>query len=173
MEVLLEIIKFGLPAILMLILTYLMLSNFMDNEERRRLYFLKKETQKSALPIRMQAYERVALFLERISPNSLLVRVPSKTLNVKEYQTLLLKTIRDEFEYNLSQQIYISEETWQLVVTAKSATVSIINKVANDMDPRATGMELGKRILEHAMSLNTFPTKSALHYLKEEVTREF
>lgn len=173
MEILLEIIKFGLPAILMLILTYLMLSNFMENEERRRLYFLKKETQKSALPVRLQAYERISLFLERISPNSLMVRVPAKGLTVKEYQTLLLKTIRDEFEYNLSQQIYMSDEAWQLVVTAKSATVSIINKVANDLDPKLPGVELGRKVLEHAMTLNAFPTKGALHFLKEEARREF
>jgi hypothetical protein len=173
MEILLEIIKFGLPAILMLILTYLMLSNFMENEERRRLYFLKKETQKSALPVRLQAYERISLFLERISPNSLMVRVPAKGLTVKEYQTLLLKTIRDEFEYNLSQQIYMSDEAWQLVVTAKSATVSIINKVANDLDPKLPGVELGRRVLEHAMTLSAFPTKGALHFLKEEARREF
>lgn len=173
MELLLEIIKFGLPAVLMLLLTYVMLTNFMENEENRRMYFLKKETQKSALPVRLQAYERIALFLERISPNSLIVRVPSKGLNVKEYQALLLKSIREEFEYNLAQQMYMSDEAWQMVVTAKSATVSIINKVANDIPGEVPGVELGRKVLEHAMSLNTFPTKGALHFIKDELKREF
>ncbi|MCH8555535.1 MAG: hypothetical protein LAT76_10270 [Schleiferiaceae bacterium] len=173
MELLLEIIKFGLPAVLMLLLTYVMLTNFMENEENRRMYFLKKETQKSALPIRLQAYERIALFLERISPNSLIVRTPSKGLTVKEYQSLLLRSIRDEFEHNLSQQVYMSDEAWQMVVTAKSATVSIINRVANDVPSDAPGVVLGKKILEHAMSLNAFPTKGALHFIKDELKREF
>lgn len=157
----------------MLLLAYLMLSNFTENEENRRLYFLKKETQKQALPIRMQAFERITLFLERITPNSLLVRTPASGLSAKEYQSLLLKTIRNEFEYNLSQQIYVSEEAWQMVVTAKSATVSIVNRVAQGLPAEATGVDLSKRILEHAMELGTFPTRNAIHYLKSEAYREF
>lgn len=157
----------------MLLLAYLMLSNFTENEENRRLYFLKKESQKQALPVRMQAYERVTLFLERITPSSLLVRTPSKGLTAAEYQSLLLKTIRNEFEYNLSQQIYMSEEAWQMVVTAKSATVSIVNRVANQLEAGSTGADLSKKILEHAMELGSFPTRNAIHYLKSEVYKEF
>lgn len=173
MEIFLEILKYTFPALLMLLLAYLMLSNFTENEENRRLYFLKKETQKQALPIRMQAFERITLFLERITPNSLLVRTPASGLSAKEYQSLLLKTIRNEFEYNLSQQIYVSEEAWQMVVTAKSATVSIVNRVAQGLPAEATGVDLSKRILEHAMELGTFPTRNAIHYLKSEAYREF
>jgi hypothetical protein len=136
MEVFLEILKYTFPALLMLLLTYLMLSNFLDNEENRRRYLLRKDVRKNALPYRLQAYERLSLFLERITPNSLLVRVPAKNLTAYEYQALLLKSIRDEFEHNLSQQIYISEEAWHMVVTAKSATVSIINKIATQVDPK-------------------------------------
>lgn len=173
MEIFLEILKYTFPALLMLLLAYLMLSNFTENEENRRLYFLKKETQKQALPVRMQAYERVTLFLERITPSSLLVRTPSKGLTAAEYQSLLLKTIRNEFEYNLSQQIYMSEEAWQMVVTAKSATVSIVNRVANQLEAGSTGADLSKKILEHAMELGSFPTRNAIHYLKSEVYKEF
>lgn len=173
MEVFLEILKFALPSIFLLLLAYLMLSNFMDNEENRRLYFLKKETQKSALPIRLQAYERITLFLERISPNSLLVRVPAKGLKVRDYQQLLVQQVRSEFEYNLSQQIYVSEEAWRMVVHAKSATVGIINKIAGELDPNSDGVELGKSILNYSMEMETFPTKKALNFLKSEVQRDF
>lgn len=173
MDIFLEILKYLAPALLMLLLTYLMLSSFTENEENRRRYYLKKETQKQSLPIRMQAYERVTLFLERITPNSLLVRTPSKGLTAVEYQSLLLKTIRSEFEYNLSQQIYMSEDAWQMVVTAKSATVSIINKTASTLEAGASGADLSRKILEHAMSLGTFPTKNAIHFLKTEAYKEF
>ena len=122
--------------------------------------------------MRLQAYERISLFLERITPNSLLVRVPAKNLTAQEYQALLLKSIRDEYEYNLSQQIYISEEAWKLVVTAKSATVSIINKISSEVDPKAKGIELSKRLLEHTMDIGTFPTRSAIHFIKNEVHQE-
>ncbi|KAB2809805.1 DUF7935 family protein [Phaeocystidibacter luteus] len=173
MEIFLEILKYTFPALLMLLLAYLMLSNFTENEENRRRYYLRKETQKQALPVRLQAYERLTLFLERITPSSLLVRIPSKGLSASEYQSLLLKTIRNEFEYNLSQQIYISEEAWQMVVTAKSATVSIVNRVASQLPEGSTGAELSKKILEHAMELGTFPTRNAIHYMKSEAYKEF
>lgn len=172
MEVFLEILKYTFPALLMLLLTYLMLSNFLDNEENRRRYLLRKEVRKNALPYRLQAYERLSLFLERITPNSLLVRVPAKNLNVHEYQALLLKSIRDEFEHNLSQQIYISEEAWHMVVTAKSATVSIINKIAAEVDPKKPAIELSKKILEHTLTIGTFPTRSAIHFMKTEIKTE-
>ncbi len=172
MEIFLEILKYTFPALLMLLLTYLILSNFAENEEKRRNYELRKNNQKNAFPIRLQAFERLALFLERITPSSILVRIPAKNLNAKEYQTLLLKAIRDEFEYNLSQQIYVSEETWRMVVTAKSATVSIINKFASAVDPNAPGVELSKKILEGTMEMSIFPTRSAINYLKQEIQRE-
>ena len=86
---------------------------------------------------------------------------------------MLLKAIRDEFEYNLSQQIYVSEEAWRLVVTAKSATVSIVNKHAGRIDPTLPGVELSKKILEGSMEMNTFPTRLAINYLKQEIQKEF
>lgn len=172
MEVVLEILKYTFPALLMLLLTYLMLSNFLDNEENRRQYLLRREVRKNALPMRLQAYERLTLFLERITPNSLLVRVPASKLTAQEYQTLLLRTIRQEFEHNLSQQVYISEEAWHMVVTAKSATVSIVNKLASEVDPKGPAMELSKKILEHTMDIGTFPTRSAIHFMKTELKSE-
>lgn len=173
MEIFLEILKYTFPALLMLLLTYLMLSNFNENDENRRRYYLRRDAQKQALPIRLQAFERLTLFMERITPNSLLVRIPSKGLTAKEYQSLLLKTIRNEFEYNLSQQVYVSEESWKMIVTAKSATVSIINRVAAEMEDDANGVELSKKILEYSMNLESFPTRNAIHFLKSEAYHEF
>lgn len=173
MDVVLDILKYALPSIFLLILCYMMLSNFMENEEKRRSYFLKKETQKSALPIRLQAYERLSLFLERITPDRLLVRLHSQGMNAQQYQSLLTETIRAEFEHNLSQQIYVSDEAWKLLVDAKSATVGIINNIAKDFKADDDGMKLRKMILNKTMEMESFPTKRALRYLKAEVKRDF
>jgi hypothetical protein len=151
----------------------MMLSNFMDNEEKRRLYFLKKETQKSALPTRMAAYERVALFLERIHPDRLLIRVPPQGLKVKDYRSLLVDSIRMEFEHNVSQQVYISDEAWSLVVNAKSATVGMINNWAQECNPEDEGIVFSKHILNKVMEMDSFPTKKALRYLKNEIRANF
>lgn len=173
MDVFIEILKYALPSIFLLLLCYMMLTNFMENEEKRRSYFLKKETQKSALPVRLQAYERLSLFLERITPDRLLVRLHSQNLTAKQYQNLLTETIRTEFEHNLSQQIYISDEAWKLVVDAKSATVGIINNISNEFNDEDDGMKLRKAILNHVMEMEQFPTKRALRLLKAEVKRDF
>ena len=135
MEVFLDVVRSVFPAVLMLILAYLMLSSFMENEERKRKGELRRAAQNQALPVRMQAYERLTLLLERIAPNSLLVRVQPGTLTVREYHTLLTQAIRQEFEYNLSQQIYVSADAWQIITTAKNALVSIINQTASTLDP--------------------------------------
>jgi hypothetical protein len=173
MDVFLEILKYTFPALLMLLLTYLILSNFVDNEEKRRAYSLRKNSQKNALPLRLQAIERITLFLERITPSSLLVRHSSVGLTVKQYQAILLKAIRDEFEYNLSQQVYVSEEAWRMVVTAKSATVSIINNIAAKLPADTAGLELSKKVLEDTMDMNQFPTRTAINYLKKEIQSDF
>ncbi len=173
MEILIEVLKYSLPSLFLLLLCYMMLTNFMENEEKRRSYFLKKETQKSSLPIRLQAYERISMFLERITPERLLLRVSSQGLTVQEYRKLLVSNIRQEFEHNLSQQIYLSEDAWKLVVNSKSATVGIINNVAGEMDPKADGFQLSKTLLNKAMEMETFPTKKALIFLKGEVRRDF
>lgn len=173
MEVFLEILKYTFPALLMLLLTYLILSNFVDNEEKRRMYSLRKANQKNALPVRLQAFERLSLFLERITPSSLLVRHSSANLNVKQYQQILLKAIRDEFEYNLSQQIYLTDEAWRMVVTAKSTTVSIINNIAGKLPDNLPAIELSKRILEETMNMNQFPTRAAINFLKQEIQSDF
>ncbi len=173
MDVFLEILKYALPSIFLLILTYMMLSNYAENDERRRMYFLKKDTQKNALPIRLQAYERLALFLERINPDRLLVRVSSKNLTVSQYQTLLNQQIRSEFEHNFSQQIYVSDEAWSFIVSAKSSVVGMINSWAQELKPDEPGAKLRELILNKVMEMESFPTKRALRYLKNEVHKNF
>ena len=83
------------------------------------------------------------------------------------------RRIRDEYEHNLSQQIYVSDEVWDYVTTAKSATVSLLNTVSAQLDPEASGAELSKALLGAAMELKQLPTQAALKHLKAEVAYEF
>lgn len=172
-ELILEILKYVLPSGFMLILTYMLLSNFMENEEKRRRYSIHKENSKIALPLRFQAYERLALFLERISPTQLVMRLPSKNLNARQYRHLLVKAIQSEYEYNLSQQMYVSDQAWQYIVTAKSAMVGIINKLSAEAGEETTALEFSKMIINHFMEMESIPTKKALAYLKQEMQQEF
>lgn len=171
-ELIIELLKYVLPSAFMLILTYMLLSNFMENEEKRRRYSLRQENAKISLPLRFQAYERLALFLERISPNQLVTRIPSKNLSARQYRQLLVRAIQSEYEFNLSQQMYISEQAWQYVVTAKSAMVGIINKLSAELPEDVDAIDFSKKIINHFMEMEAIPTKKALAFLKQEMHQE-
>ena len=173
MEVFLDTFRFVFPSLLVLIAVYLMMSSFFDNEDRRRRAELRSLNQRQSLPLRFQAYERLALFLERINPSSLLVRVKSGSLSNAEYLMLLQKAVRDEYEHNLSQQIYVSSEVWDYVTTAKSAMVSLMNTVSAGLHPQASGAELSLALLTASMEMKQLPTQAALVHLKAEVGQEF
>ncbi|MGD2004199.1 MAG: hypothetical protein PVK00_05330 [Flavobacteriales bacterium] len=173
MDAFIEIIKYTIPAALMLLLTYLLLSNFVDNEEKRRQYYLRKDLNKKSLPMRFQAFERLTVFLERITPNHLVLRVKPGNMPLGAYRKILVDTIRQEYDYNVSQQVYISDKSWNSIVSAKSQVVSMINKVSAEMDENATAADLSRKLIELEMTGDIFPTKAAILLLKHEAARNF
>mgnify|MGYP001100896278 CR=1 FL=1 len=173
MDAFIEIIKYTIPAALMLLLTYLLLSNFVDNEEKRRQFYLRKDLNKKSLPMRFQAFERLTVFLERITPNHLVLRVKPGNMPLGAYRKILVDTIRQEYDYNVSQQVYISDKSWNSIVSAKSQVVSMINKVAAEMDENATAADLSRKLIELEMTGDIFPTKAAILLLKHEAARNF
>ena len=173
MDAFIEIIKYTIPAALMLLLTYLLLSNFVDNEEKRRQFYLRKDLNKKSLPMRFQAFERLTVFLERITPNHLVLRVKPGNMPLGAYRKILVDTIRQEYDYNVSQQVYISDKSWNSIVSAKSQVVSMINKVSSEMDENATAVDLSRKLIELEMTEDIFPTKAAILLLKHEAARNF
>lgn len=129
-ETILQFFGFLLPAVVTGLVAFYFFRLHTRNEEGRRRFLLHKDTQKNTLPIRLQAYERMALFLERIAIPSLVVRVAPKSGNKNDYEQLLIRTIETEFDHNLSQQIYMTDECWNVIKAAKSATVQMIRKAA-------------------------------------------
>jgi len=173
MDAFIEIIKYTIPAALMLLLTYLLLSNFVDNEEKRRQFYLRKDLNKKSLPMRFQAFERLTVFLERITPNHLVLRVKPGNMPLGAYRKILVDTIRQEYDYNVSQQVYISDKSWNSIVSAKSQVVSMINQVSAEMDENATAADLSRKLIELEMTGDIFPTKAAILLLKHEAARNF
>lgn len=156
-----------LPAVLVALISFYFFSQYTKDQEGRRRFLLHKESQATALPLRLQAYERLTLFLERISPGNLLIRVKPYNDNKDDYEALLLKTIEQEFEHNLTQQVYVTEECWNVIRTAKSATVSIIRKTSMS-EKVQTSDKLRETILRDLMD-NQAPSDAGLSYLKREV----
>lgn len=145
----------------------------MGEEDARRRYLLAKESQKSTIPIRLTAYERLVLFLERISPDSLLVRLHDSSLTALQYHASLLVDIRAEFEHNVAQQIYVSDEAWNMTKNAKENIIQMINACAAKVPPEAPAEQLANVILSVYQNDAESPATLAISYLKHEIQRYF
>ncbi len=167
-----EILKLILPAGVVFLTTYYLVKNFLDHESQKKTIDLKLANQTILTPIRLQAYERVILFLERINPSSLVMRT-NKSFSASMLQGELLKTIRSEFEHNLSQQIYMSSKSWEALVKAKEETIKIINVASAQVNPEASGMELAQTIINVSSQLSHLPAKEAIDFIKKEIGKEF
>lgn len=163
----LNYVAYLLPAIVVGIVAYYFFKGHTGNEEGRRRYLLQKESQKEMLPLRLQAYERFTLFLERVAPNKLLVRIAPHSEDVDVYEKLLISNIEQEFEHNIAQQIYITNDCWNMVNAAKNATIQIIRKTAMN-EKVDSASKLRETIIQHFMD-EVSPSQKALLYLKQEV----
>jgi hypothetical protein len=169
MDIILEILKYTIPAFIVFLTAYLLIVSQNKNDEKRRRSELAMTSKKTILPIRLQAYERLALLLERISPESIIMRQNLSNLSAKQLQTELLTSIRAEFDHNLSQQIYISSEAWERIKNARSNIISLINTAAQQIEPNASAYTLSQKILDMVMEHKSSLTAPALEMLKKEV----
>ena len=164
---LIELLCYTLPAIITGIVAYYFFNLHTKNEEGRRRYLLNKDTQKDALPLRLQAFERMTLFLERINPGKLLIRISPNTEDKNDYENLLISNIEQEFEHNLTQQIYMSDECWTIIVTAKNATIQMIRRT--NMSDRVDSANKLREVIMNDLMEKQSPSAVALSYIKNEV----
>jgi len=162
-----ELLSYTLPAIVTGAVAYSFLKLNNKNEEGRRRYLLNREAQKQALPLRLQAYERMTLFLERISLSKIIIRVNPISKNATDYSNFVIAQIEQEFEHNLAQQIYMSDECWTIILTAKNATIQMLRKACLN-EKVTTADELRQLILNNLLDTQS-PSNAALAYIKNEV----
>ncbi|GAA4277328.1 DUF7935 family protein [Aquimarina mytili] len=156
-----------IPATLITLIAFYFFKLHTTNEERRRRFLLHRENQKQALPLKLQAYERMVLFLERVSPGKLLTRMPPVGENKKEYESLLVHTIDQEFEHNLTQQIYVSDECWNAIKTAKNTTIALIRKTT--LKDEVTSADKMREVILTEIIEKGAPSDTALAFIKEEI----
>ncbi|WP_213522583.1 hypothetical protein [Nonlabens sp.] len=160
-----------LPTFIVAVIAYYFLSSFMKNEERRRRFITVRESQTKTLPTRMAAYERLVLFLERIKPASLVVRTKSGNMTKADYEQTLIAAIELEFEHNIAQQVYVSEECWNVIRAVKNTTIQQIRQVSMSHKV-ATADALREAILNDLMDKRA-PSATAISFLKAEVNDLF
>lgn len=167
----LNYVAYLLPAIIVGIVAYYFFKGHTANEEGRRRYLIQKEAQNNIIPARLQAYERLSLLMERIDPNKLLIRVKPFSEEASEYEDQLIKTIEQEFEHNVTQQIYVSQECWNLINAAKNATIHVIRQAA--MHETGNGSQKMREYLLRNFMEEVTPSQKALAYIKTEVAELF
>ncbi len=168
-----ETLKYILPSLVVFLSTYLVMRSFIEREKAQLRLQLRLENSKRLTPIRLQAYERLVLLMERISPEMLVPRVYQKGMTPEQFHYAMISTIRKEYEHNLSQQIYVSHEAWQAVKNAKENIVKLINTAASDAAAKESIQTLSRVIVESYASVDTTPTDAAIEILKNEVQELF
>tara|TARA_R110002050_G_scaffold24083_3_gene64355 strand:- start:144104 stop:144625 length:522 start_codon:yes stop_codon:yes gene_type:complete len=163
-----DLFLFAIPSLITGIIAFYFFKEHTKNEDGRRRFLLKKDMQVNAMPLRLQAYERMALFLERLSPSKLLIRIQPTSSNKEDYVNLLTQSIEQEFEHNLSQQIYVSEKCWNIITTAKNATIQLVRK-ASLSEKTDTANKLREVVLTEMME-RLSPSDAALSFIKDEVS---
>lgn len=172
MEIL-EILKYTLPALIVFFTAFFLIKYQVDLEKRRLNANMAMKNQEIITPLRLQAYERVILLLERISPDSLIMRINKSGMTSKQLHTELLKAIRAEFDHNLSQQIYLSTKAWQVVKKARQDITKLINSTAIKVESQAPSMKLSQLILESVMESEKSSSADAIEYVKREIQQLF
>ena len=173
MDALIEFGKILIPASVVLYAAYLLVRSFIQKDIDIKRLEVRGKAIETVLPNRLHAYERMTLFLERMSPNNLLVRLNTGSIPAKDFHQVLLAEVRNEYNHNVSQQVYISEDVWELIKNAKEDLIVSINDAASEMEDESTSLELSKKIFEKTMGKTVDPLAHALTELKREVHRIF
>jgi len=166
----LEIVKYTIPSLVVLCSSYLIVRKFLVSENQRKQLALFQDAQDVTLRLRLQAYERLVIFIERITPRQLIPRVFEHSMSVRELQLAMTLSIRAEFEHNLSQQIYVSKNVWETVKNVKEQEINMVNQIGKSLNPEAPARELHALILNYTSKADEeMPTDVALHIINEEV----
>jgi len=172
-DVLFQIALVAIPAGAVLMTTIYFLRKDGEKEMRNLQIELKKQRQEYFLPNRVEAYQRAVLLMERIHPNSLVMRLHNPGLPARAMQSELLKAIRDEYDHNVAQQIFIAPHIWEMVKNSKEETIKIINIAGNQMQATSMGMDLSAKIFEVVAEIGELPTDITVKVLKEDLQRLF
>jgi hypothetical protein len=163
-----ELLKYTIPSLILFAIVIYILHAFFKNERQKRANELALKNNDQIIQLKIQAFERMLIFLERISPESMIVRCNKTGFSAQQLHTELLNSIRAEYEHNLSQQLYISEKTWRMINSAKLNIIKLINTCADKIKPNSSSLDLSKLILESVMTEERLPTREAMMALKEE-----
>ena len=165
------VLSFGIFAALMAV--YYVLKNeietFFDIKNRE----LKKESRAHLLPLRLQAHERLIVFVDRLNPANLLVRLHQQGIELATLQAGILNEIKSEYQHNITQQLYVDSVTWNVVKKLKDDTVAMINHAVNELPANSNWIELSKAVLQHMATMKENPYDLTIELIKKDIQKLF
>jgi hypothetical protein len=170
---LLDILKYTVAGIGIVYIAFYLFKPYLDKASSLQLFELKKAISSQTLPLRLQAYERLVLFTDRVNPSNLLIRLNGNGYSAAELHTLILADIRSEYQHNVTQQIYVSSQAWAVVKRVKDDTVSLVNNAVKALPENSGGLELGRIILNHLSKLEEDPYEMATNLIKRDLENIF
>ena len=163
-----EILEYCVPALCVLLATWIVMHKFYKSEAEKRLWELKRLSQKEISPLRMRAYERLSLLLERTTPEHMLLELNLGEMTILQVQQHLMRTIRMEYDHNLSQQIYVSNQVWDAIIASRDQMVAFINTMAQQMPPESTALDYAKVLITAYSSNGQTANDQAMQLLRTE-----
>jgi len=168
MEFIIDILKISLPALVVAGTVYVMLKQYFDNQVKIQSLNLRQNQSNTTLPIRLGAYERLSLFCERISIPALILRVRAEGTTAAHLRMALMVAVQQEFEHNITQQVYVSDNLWQIVKIARDDVINTINLVYQNVDPDADSREFSRALYDHLNEKEVLVLDKALVAVKKE-----
>lgn len=174
MDLILELVKYTLPALVVALVVYIMLKQHNENNYKLKLLQLKADNSKDIVPLKLQAYERLTLFINRISPEHLIPRVTQPGMTANQLKVALIQSIQSEYEHNITQQVYVSNGVWGAVFAFKNSFANMVNAKSKQLDGGATAYDLGKLIIEEYLENEELLTPQKVNeVIKSEVKTLF
>jgi|688.fasta_scaffold86759_4 hypothetical protein len=173
METFLDILKYVLPSVITFLTAFFLVKKFLERDYQNQMVAMKAENQKMITPLRLQAYERLILLMERTNLSDLITRTHKSGMSARMLHSELLKTIRNEFDHNIAQQLYVTNKSWDSLKTAKEETIKTINIAASHVSDTAPAMELVNVLFDIITKVERLPTEIATDMLKMEARQLF
>lgn len=165
---LIDVLKTTVAGVGIVWVAFYLLKPYFDRLERILLAQHAKPAVDPSLMLKLQAYERGILFVDRINPSNMFVRIGASAFQADELHRLVITEIRNEYQHNITQQVYLSEEAWEILTKLKDDTINILNEAARLQPAEARGLELAKTILQQLSLMQTDPYIAAAAIIRNE-----
>jgi hypothetical protein len=170
---LLDILKYTLAGMGVVWIAFYLIKPYLERDEKIQLLEFRKSISNQTLPLRLQAYERLVLFIERLNPANMLIRLNATAYTANDLHSLIIEEIRNEYQHNITQQIYVSSKAWVAVKHIKDDTLNIVNNAAKSLPETASGLDLSKTMLAYLTQLEDNPYEIGANMLRKDLEELF